>query len=81
MSILEIAEAVATVFPADIAITPSKDLRSYRLNSDKLLATGFEPKKTVADAVSEIILAYQSGSLKREDRFHNLKWMQAQGFA
>jgi nucleoside-diphosphate-sugar epimerase len=81
MSILEIAEAVAAVIPADIAVTPSEDPRSYRLSSDKLLATGFKPKKTVANAVSEIILAYQSGSLKREDRFHNLKWMQAQGFA
>ena len=80
MSILKIAEAVAAVLPADIVITPSEDPRSYRLNSDKLLATGFRPKKTVADAVSEIIVAYKSGSLKREKRFHNLKWMQAQGF-
>ena len=81
MSILNIAETVATVFPADIEITPSKDLRSYRLNSDKLLATGFKPKKKVADAVSEIIAAYHSGSLRKEDRFHNLKWMQAKGLA
>ena len=81
MSILEIAEAVAAVFPADIVITPSEDPRSYRLNSDKLLATGFMPKKTVADAVFEIIAAYQSGSLKKEERFHNLKWMQAKGYA
>ncbi len=80
MSILAIAEAVAAVFPSDIVVTPSEDPRSYRLNSDKLLATGFEPKKTVADAISEIITAYQSGSLKKEKRFHNLKWMQAQGF-
>ena len=80
MSILKIAETVAAVLPADIVITPSEDPRSYRLNSDKLLATGFRPKKTVADAVSEIIVAYKSGSLKREKRFHNLKWMQAQGF-
>ena len=80
MSILEIAEAVAAVFPSEIVITPSEDPRSYRLNSDKLLATGFKPKKTVADAVSDIIIAYQSGSLKKEERFHNLKWMQTKGF-
>lgn len=81
MSILAIAEAVAEVFPTEIEITPSNDPRSYRLNSDKLLATGFVPKKTVADAVSEIIAAYQRGELKNEERFHNLKWMQAQGIA
>ncbi|NBS40610.1 MAG: SDR family NAD-dependent epimerase/dehydratase, partial [Betaproteobacteria bacterium] len=45
-------------------------------NSDKLLATGFRPKKTVEDAIQEICQAYQAGQLKDEDRFHNLKWMQ-----
>ena len=81
MSILEIAEAVAERIPADIVVTPSDDPRSYRLNSDRLLATGFRPKKTVADAITEVIAAYQRGVLKNEDRFHNLKWMQAQGLA
>lgn len=81
MSIMAIAEAVAENFPTEIDVTPSNDPRSYRLNSDKLLATGFAPKKTVADAVSEIIAAYQGGRLKNEERFHNLKWMQSQGFA
>ena len=79
MSILEIAEAVANVFPTEIITKQSNDLRSYRLNSDKLLATGFVPKKTVSDAVSEIMAAYQNGDLKNEDHFHNLRWMQSQG--
>lgn len=79
MSIMEIAEAVAERFPAEIEVTPSSDPRSYRLNSDKLLATGFRPKKTVGDAITEVIAAYQSGRLKNEDRYHNLKWMQSQG--
>ena len=79
MSILEIAEAVANVFPTEIITKQSNDLRSYRLNSDKLLATGFVPKKTVSDAVSEIMTAYQNGDLKNEDHFHNLRWMQSQG--
>jgi hypothetical protein len=46
------------------------------VNSDKLLATGFKPKKSVEDAVSEIIEKYRSGVLKDDERFHNLKWMQ-----
>ncbi|MBT6460661.1 MAG: SDR family NAD-dependent epimerase/dehydratase, partial [Planctomycetaceae bacterium] len=50
--------------------------RSYRVNSDKLLATGFKPKKTVEDAVQEIIEKYRSGVLKDDEHFHNLKWMQ-----
>ena len=81
MSIMSIAEEVAKVFPTEIMVEPSNDPRSYRLNSDKLLAKGFAPKKTVADAISEVIAAYQRGDLKNEDRFHNLRWMQARGFA
>jgi nucleoside-diphosphate-sugar epimerase len=76
ISIREIAERVVRIIPADILVTPSNDPRSYRVNSDKLLATGFKPRKTVDDAISEIVAAYQRGVLKDEDRWHNLRWMQ-----
>ncbi len=81
MSILQIAEHVTEFMPAEIEVTESNDPRSYRLNSDKLLATGFTPKKTVKDAIGEIIAEYQGGRLKNEPHFHNLKWMQAKGIA
>jgi nucleoside-diphosphate-sugar epimerase len=76
LSIREIAERVAAQFPAEILVQGANDPRSYRVNSDKLLATGFAPKKTVNDAIREIIAKYQRGELKDEDRFHNLRWMQ-----
>ncbi|MGH8678560.1 MAG: NAD-dependent epimerase/dehydratase family protein [Burkholderiales bacterium] len=76
ISIMEIAERVARQMEADIVVTESNDPRSYRVNSDKLLATGFRPKKTVDDAIREIIGKYRSGELKDEKRFYNLKWMQ-----
>ena len=41
LSILEIARMVAEHVPTDIVVTPSNDPRSYRVNSDRLLATGF----------------------------------------
>ncbi len=62
--------------PAKITVTESNDPRSYRVNSDKLLATGFTPKKSVEDAIREICEKHEQGTLKNEDRFHNLKWMQ-----
>ena len=46
------------------------------MNSDKLLATGFKPKKTVEHAVQEIIEKYRSGTVKDEEQYYNLKWMQ-----
>ncbi|MCA6277969.1 MAG: SDR family NAD-dependent epimerase/dehydratase, partial [Phenylobacterium sp.] len=71
-----IAERVARSIPAEIVVTPSNDPRSYRQNSDKLRHAGFSPRKTVDDAIREIVVAYQRGDLKDIDRWHNLKWMQ-----
>ena len=76
ISILDIAKIVTKHVPVEIVVTESNDPRSYRVNSDKLLATGFKPKKGVEDAVLEIIEKYRAGGLKDEDRFYNLKWME-----
>lgn len=76
ISILDIAQRVVKHVPAELVVTASNDPRSYRVNSDKLLATGFRPKKTVEDAIQEIIVKYRSGELKDEERWYNLKWMQ-----
>jgi nucleoside-diphosphate-sugar epimerase len=76
LSIREIAERVAVQFPSELAVEGSNDPRSYRVNSDKLLATGFKPKKTVSDAIREMIAKHQRGELKDEDRCYNLRWMQ-----
>jgi nucleoside-diphosphate-sugar epimerase len=76
ISILEIAQRVVKHLPVEIVVTESNDPRSYRVNSDKLLATGFAPKKTVEDAISEIIKHFRAGKLKDEERSYNLKWMQ-----
>jgi len=76
ISIRDIAERVIKQIPAEIVVTPSNDPRSYRINSDKLLATGFRPRKTVDDAIREIVVKYQRGELRDEDRHYNLRWMQ-----
>jgi hypothetical protein len=67
---------VTQYIPVAITVTPSNDPRSYRINSDKLLATGFRPKKTVNDAIREIIEKHRAGELQDEDRFYNLRWME-----
>jgi len=76
ISIMDIARRVTEHAPARITVTESNDPRSYRVNSDKLLATGYRPKKTVDDAICEIVDKFRLGQLKDEDRFHNLRWMQ-----
>lgn len=76
ISILDIAKLVQKHVPAEIVLTESNDPRSYRVNSDKLLKTGFRPKKTVEDAIIELIGMHSQGKLSNEDRWYNLKWME-----
>lgn len=76
LSIRRIAEMACQKAEAKIIVLPSNDPRSYRVNSDKLLATGFRPKKTVEDAIDEVCIAYRNGQLVDQERFHTLQWMQ-----
>jgi len=76
LSIAEIADMVARVTGATIRVKPSNDPRSYRVNSDKILATGFRPKKSVDVAIDEMVKAFREGVLEDDDRHYNLKWMQ-----
>jgi nucleoside-diphosphate-sugar epimerase len=75
LSILKIAEMIASKVGATVVVKESNDPRSYRLDSTKLLNAGFAPKKTVENAIDEIIHMYRTGVLKNEPRWHNLKWM------
>jgi nucleoside-diphosphate-sugar epimerase len=75
ISILDIAKMAAKFIPAEIIVSESNDPRSYRLNADKLLSTGFKPKFKVADAIQEIIEAYNLGRLKDEDGCYNIRTM------
>ena len=75
ISILDIAKMAAKFIPAEIIVSESNDPRSYRLNADKLLSTGFKPRLKVVDAVQEIIKAYKSGRLKDADGCYNIRTM------
>ena len=75
ISILDIAKMAAEFIPAEIIVTESNDPRSYRLNADKLLSTGFKPKFKVVDAIREIIEAFRAGKLKDGDGCYNVRTM------
>lgn len=76
ISILDIAKLVTRHVPAEIVVTASNDPRSYRVNSDRLLATGFVPQKSVEDAIRELVVKYRDGTLVEQPHFYNLKWME-----
>ena len=77
LSILEIAKKVVAHIPAEIQISESNDPRSYRLCSDKLLATGFEPKFTVEDAIVELKQLWEARAFSDSELNYNIKRMQA----
>ncbi len=76
LSLLDIAKKVNDIIPSNIKIEDSYDPRSYRINSDKLIKSGFKPKKTVEDAIVDLKEKYKNGDLESKLIYHNLKWMQ-----
>ena len=75
LSVRRIAALIAEQVPAEIQLLPSNDPRSYSVCSDRLLATGFAPKRDVATAVREVAAAYGDGRLKDEPIWYNVNWM------
>ena len=72
LSIMEIAQVVKRVvqqeFPdkGDIPIvtTPTDDIRSYHVNSDKIRRVlGYQPKRNIEDAVRDLCRAFKQGKL------------------
>jgi nucleoside-diphosphate-sugar epimerase len=77
LTVGEIAGLIAERIPSEIVTSPSNDPRSYRLCSDRLVATGFRPKKTVAVAIEELADAFKDGRLRDEPAWHTVPWMKA----
>ena len=81
LSILEVAQLVQTKVPAEIVVTESADPRSYRQNSEKLLATGFEPERGVRDAIGDLVEAEREGRLVHDETCHTVQRMKQLGLA
>jgi nucleoside-diphosphate-sugar epimerase len=81
LTVRQIAEAVTREVPATIEVRPSNDPRSYFVCSDKLLGTGFRPRKTVANAIREMADAFRSGELQDTPSAYNVHWMRQHNFA
>lgn len=76
ISIMDLAKMIAEeVGGVEIEVKPSNDPRSYRQNSNKLLATGFKPRYGVKDGIRDVIAAFRAGKLADEDRWYNIRTM------
>lgn len=81
-SVSEIAGMVKRVLKDDsiqIIVSPSNDLRSYHISSEKIRKElGFSPEYSVEDAIADIQKAYLEGKLPdslNDSRYYNIKRM------
>jgi nucleoside-diphosphate-sugar epimerase len=67
--------------PIEIATSPTDDLRSYHVSSDKIARDiGFRPRRTVEDAIRDLCRAFKAGKLPGsldDPRYFNVKRMKA----
>jgi nucleoside-diphosphate-sugar epimerase len=82
-SVLELASTVKKVIGDDVNIKSSfsNDNRSYHISSKKIKKIlGFEPKKTISDAVNDLKLAFKKDLLPNsltDEKYFNIKKMQS----
>ena len=75
MSILKIAHNIKKIILSKIIISKSKDVRSYRLDSSKLIKTGFKPLFNVEDAIIEIKKNFYNKKLKIKKNNFSVTWL------
>jgi len=85
LSLMQIAELVRRVVAeemperkaVDIVTTPTDDVRSYHINSDKIKRVlGYTPRHTIEDAVRELckgFLARKLPNSMEDDRYYNVR--------
>ncbi len=87
-TVSELAEKVRQVVEREVpgraglnvVTTPSDDLRSYHISSEKIKQElGFVPQRTIEDAVSDLLKAFQEGKIRNamtDPRYYNIKTLQ-----
>ena len=93
LSIREIAETVKRVVQEEmpgrpeiqIVTTPTNDLRSYHINSDKITAKlGFKPKRGIEDAARDLARAMKAGMLPNsmeDEQYSNVRVLKSRKIA
>ena len=65
LSILKIAQKIKKKIGANIIINKSRDIRSYRQDSSRLLKTGFKPKYNVDYAIEQLLSYFKKTKKKK----------------
>jgi len=69
--------------PIAVETSPSNDLRSYHVSSDKIKRElGWTPERTIEDAVSDLCQAFRAGKIRNsltDPRYYNVRTIQDSG--
>jgi nucleoside-diphosphate-sugar epimerase len=75
MSVIKIAQLIQKIIPSKIILSKIKDIRSYRLDSSKIIKTGFKPKFKVIDAVLKIKKKFDENKLEIRENNFSVDWL------
>ena len=73
--IINIAKKIQKKIECKIKVKNSNDPRSYRLNSDKLIKSGFKPHFGINDAIKELTSRYKKNELIDNPKSYNINWL------
>ena len=79
-SVRQTAETIGQHVPSTLSVSEVADKRSYCVDSSRLIAAGFTPKRTVANAIEDIVIAWGEGRIKDDPSCQNLAWMRDHGW-
>ena len=75
LSVVNIAKIIAKKLKSKIKIQKLNDPRSYRIDSSKLIKSGFVKTHTIEMAIDEITEAYRNKKLKSHPSCYTVQWM------
>ena len=75
LSIIEIAKIVSKKIPSKIEVSNIKDVRSYRQNSDKLIATGFKKEFGINHAIDDMHKKFINNEIQDTEQCYTVNWM------
>jgi len=75
MSVLKIAKLISKYIPSKIIVSKINDIRSYRLDSSKILKTGFKPQFQVKDAILDLKSRFEKKELKVRKNNFSVNWL------
>ena len=75
LSLKDLALKIKSIVPCKIDKLKVKDIRSYKLDSTKLLKSGFKFNYSVESAIIELKDCYEKKLLKDNPKFYNLPTM------